>query len=312
MACLWRPALFGSLAAATAASRCRTTGSGCNAFCPVLSHSTLHASSVDAAMGLSPLSDVAHVFASSRRPRPCSFVQGCLATFALAAAVVRTRRRGVARAAVREKKEAEAAMLEAVLLKMFDESDEPDILQMRETITRLAMLTPLPNSQVVGDWIIYWASREGCVDRVFGTGMTIEADGVFGFGGMQMQEFLLHFSSKKEGRACEGAEIIRKVGPFPNQSNSLKGKYVIAGTRGLRIEFTGISTDEGNDVELKGEKVSEKVIELEVLYSSKNIVAMQAQDEKGEYDFFVLTPIEDLEKEANRLLGGERRRFFFN
>lgn len=197
-------------------------------------------------------------------------------------------------------------MLEAALLDLLYETDEPDILKVRDCLTRLSQLNPTPNTTIQGNWIIYWASKEGVVDKVFGTGVTIDDDW------LTMQEFLFRITSKKEGRVIEGAEIIRRIGPFPNQSNSLKGKYAIAGTNGLRIIFDMIQTDDEKDVEVKGEIVSTKEIVVDVIYSSKELVAMQTTDDGGECDFFVLTPIEDLEKERNRLVGGERRRYFFN
>lgn len=204
-----------------------------------------------------------------------------------------------------EKKREEAAMLEAALLQLF-EKEEPDIFKVRELLTRLARLTPRPNTAITGDWIIFWASREGCVDRVFGTGVTEEN------WWLEMQEFLLRLSTRKEGRVVEAAEVLRKVGPFPNQSNSLKGTYVTQGTNGLRLVFNDISSDEGLEVEVEGNKIKEKVVEVDVIYSSKGILAMQTMDDGGECDFFVLTPIRDLQREVNKLLGLERRRFFFN
>lgn len=200
----------------------------------------------------------------------------------------------------------QAGLLEAALLDLFEDGGEPSIFKVRDCLTRLARLTKTPNTLVAGHWIIYWASREGVVDRIFGTGQTLKDDW------LQLQEFLLRITSKKEGRVIEAAEIIRRVGPFPNQSNSLKGSYGIMGTNGLKIVFDRIKTDEEKDVEVDGEKVSAKEIDVDVIYASKKVLAMQTTDEGGECDFFVLTPIESLEQERNRLVGGERRRFFFN
>merc|ERR1712176_1044747 len=117
---------------------------------------------------------------------------------------------------------------------------------------------------------------------------------------MHMQEYLIRIGSRKEGRVVEAAEILRRVGPFPNQSNSLKGTYVVNGTNGLQINFNKIATDE------------EKKVDVDVIYSSQAMIAIQTLDEGGECDFFVLTPIKDLQRRLNKELGLERRRFFFN
>jgi hypothetical protein len=206
-------------------------------------------------------------------------------------------------------------MLEASLLKLFDETDEPDIFVMRETLSRLAGLVPKPNADIIGSWIIYWANREGATDRVFGTGATIEENGAFGlgFGGKVLQEFLIRFFPKREGRRVEAAEIIRKLGPFPNESNVMKGSYEAEGTRGLSIKLDDIKTLAGEEVEVKGEKIASKKIQLDVLYASKTMVALQAEGEQeGDFEFFVLTPIEDMNRKQEQLLGLERRRFLFN
>lgn len=196
-------------------------------------------------------------------------------------------------------------MLESALLALF-EKEQPSIYKVRDCLTRLARFTSRPNQSVAGDWIIFWASREGCVDKTFGTGVTV--DDVW----LEMQEYLIRLGSRKEGRTCEGAEILRKVGPFPNLSNSMKGKYEITGTNGLRIIFDDIKTDEDKDVSVKGENLKEKVVEVDVIYSSPAVIAMQTEDENGECDFYVLTPVRDLRREVNKFLGAERRRFLFN
>lgn len=199
----------------------------------------------------------------------------------------------------------EVNMLESALLSLF-EKEQPSIYKVREILTRLASLVKRPNQAIAGDWIVFWASREGCVDKTFGTGVT--EDDMW----LQMQEFLLRFSSRKEGRTVQAAEVIRKVGPFPNLSNSMSGKYEIMGTNGLRMTFDEIQTDESKDVEVKGAKITEKVVDVDVIYSSPQLIAMQTEDESGECDFYVLTPVRDIKREVNKLLGLERRRFFFS
>jgi len=210
----------------------------------------------------------------------------------------------ITRVQKQEERRRQAAMLESALLQLF-QREEPNIIRVRDCLTRLARLDPRPNTAVKGDWIIFWASREGCVDRVFGSGATNEW-------WLNLQEFLIRLSSRKEGRLVEGIEIIRKVGPFPNQSNSLKGTYEPYGTNGLRINFTEIQSDDGKDVEVEGKIVKDKAVEVDVIYSSPGILALQTQDEAGECDFFVLTPIDDLEREREKLLGLERRRYLLN
>merc|ERR1719253_263792 len=124
-----------------------------------------------------------------------------------------------------------------------------------------------------------------------------------------MQEYLLRFSTRREGRKVVGVEVIRKTGPFPNQANLMKGTYQIAGTRGLTITYNDIQTEGDEDVEVDGKKVLSKTVELDVLYASDGLVAFQTE---GEEDFFVLTPIEDIRQKQSQLLGRERARFFFN
>ena len=93
---------------------------------------------------------------------------------------------------------------------------------------RLAKTNKKPNQNLAGDWIIFWASREGCqkprllrlqkemprgVDKLFGTGMTDEG------WWLQLQddfvcceslceslceEYLLRLSSKKQGGTSFG------------------------------------------------------------------------------------------------------------
>ena len=88
----------------------------------------------------------------------------------------------------------------------------------------------------------------GGVDKLFGTGMTDEG------WWLQLQEYLLRLSTKKQGREAEAIEIIRKVGPFPNQSNRLKGSYVPSGTNRLKMIFKEFTTDEGKDMKVRGDK----------------------------------------------------------
>lgn len=186
------------------------------------------------------------------------------------------------------------------MLDLFQD-EEPSIYKVRDCLMRLSKNCPRPNQQIQGDWIIFWASREGCVDKLFGTGMTEPW-------WMEMQEYLIRIGSRKEGRVVEAAEVIRRVGPFPNQSNSLKGTYSIAGTNSLQFRFTEIKTDDEKEIE----GCKEKVIDVDVIYSSANMVALQYEDTSGECDFYVLTPVEDLTREVNRLVGAERARYFFN
>jgi len=197
-------------------------------------------------------------------------------------------------------------------MKLFDETDLPDIFLMREILGRLSRFDPTPNRNIQGDWIIYWASKERAVDEIFGTGITIDSEDMFGFGALVLDEFLLQFSSRKQGRKVLGVEVAKKTGPFPNQSNVLKGTHSIVGTRGLKIQFDDIKTAGADDVEVKGEKILSKTVEVDVLYASKGMIALQTEAEAGEYDFFVLTPIDDIYSKHEQLLGQHRRRFLFN
>lgn len=196
-------------------------------------------------------------------------------------------------------------MLESALLALF-EKETPSIYKVRDCLTRLARLASRPNQALAGDWIIFWTSRQGAVDKTFGTGLSLEDDWV------EMQEYLIRIGSRKDGRKFEGAEVLRKVGPFPNFSNSMRGKYEIMGTNALRVTFTDIKTDEDKDVEVGGNVLKEKVVDVDVIYSSPALIAMQTEDASGECDFYVLTPVRDVQREVNKFLGLERRRFFFN
>jgi len=208
----------------------------------------------------------------------------------------------------RATKKQETAILETALLNLFKDTEAPDIFKIRDVLTRLARLTPKPNTAVSGNWIILWASREGCVDKTFTSGATNDV------WWLELQEYVLRLSRRKEGRIAEAFEILRKVGPFPNQSNSLRGTYTTNGTNGLQITFTEFKTDDGSEVKLADDSVvKKKEVDLDVIYSSKNILAMQTTEEAtGECDFFVLTPVDSIENECARQLGEERRRFFFN
>lgn len=213
--------------------------------------------------------------------------------------------RALARKDTKKAKELEVEMLEGALLQLFDRGDDPDIYKVREILMRLAKTNPRPNQTVAGDWIIFWASREGCVDKLFGTGMT--NDGWW----MKLQEYLIKFGSRKGGRIIEAAEVIRKVGPYPNQSNSLRGIYTVAGTNRLQITFNEMKTDGGSDIPFPNNE-KEKVIVLDVVYSSPKMVCLQWEDENGECDFYVLTPVENIYSEVDRLVGTTRARNFFN
>lgn len=213
--------------------------------------------------------------------------------------------RALARKDTKKAKELEVEMLEGALLQLFDRGDDPDIYKVREILMRLAKTNPRPNQTVAGDWIIFWASREGCVDKLFGTGMT--NDGWW----MKLQEYLIKFGSRKGGRILEAAEVIRKVGPYPNQSNSLKGIYTVAGTNRLQITFNEMKTDGGSELPFPNNE-KEKVIVLDVVYSSPKMVCLQWEDENGECDFYVLTPVENIYSEVDRLVGTTRARYFFN
>mmetsp|Transcript_88200 Transcript_88200/g.227416 ORF Transcript_88200/g.227416 Transcript_88200/m.227416 type:complete len:326 (+) Transcript_88200:54-1031(+) len=202
----------------------------------------------------------------------------------------------------KEAKEEEAARMEGELLDLFN-LEQPDIYEMRSLLTKLAKLSKRPNQTITGDWIIFWASKEFAVDKVFGTGMT---------GGdawwMQMQEYLLRIGSRKEGRPVEAYECVRRVGPFPNQSNRMQGTYEITGTNGLQLNFTEIQTDDEKEID----GCKEKTVNVDVIYSSKKILAMQYEGADGECDFFVCTPVADVRKMTDKLMGAERARFFFN
>ncbi|CAE6938787.1 unnamed protein product [Symbiodinium natans] len=202
-------------------------------------------------------------------------------------------------------REMEVEMMEGALKTLFARMDEPDIYKVREILMRLAKTNPRPNQSLAGDWIIFWASREGCIDKLFGTGMTDEG------WWMQMQEYLLRFGKKKEGRVCEAIEIIRKVGPFPNQSNCLRGKYAISGTNRLKITFKEMKTDEGKDLEFREGK-DKLVVDVDVIYSSKNMIAIQWEDANGECDFYVLTRVSNIIAERDKFVGTSRARYFFN
>mmetsp|Transcript_40033 Transcript_40033/g.95610 ORF Transcript_40033/g.95610 Transcript_40033/m.95610 type:complete len:289 (-) Transcript_40033:75-941(-) len=202
-------------------------------------------------------------------------------------------------------REMEIEMMEGALKTLFARMDEPDIYKVREILMRLAKTNPRPNQNLAGDWIIFWASREGCIDKLFGTGMTDEG------WWMQLQEYLLRFGKKKEGRVCEAIEIVRKVGPFPNQSNCLRGNYAISGTNRLKITFSEMKTDEGKDLEFREGK-KKMVVDVDVIYSSKKMIAIQWEDDNGECDFYVLTRVKDLIAERDKFVGTSRARYFFN
>lgn len=202
-------------------------------------------------------------------------------------------------------REMEIEMMEGALKTLFARMDEPDIYKVREILMRLAKTNPRPNQTLTGDWIIFWASREGCIDKLFGTGMTDEG------WWMQLQEYLIRFGKKKEGRICEAIEIVRKVGPFPNQSNCLRGKYAISGTNRLKITFSEMKTDEGKDLEFREGK-KKMVVDVDVIYSSKKMIAIQWEDDNGECDFYVLTRVKDLIAERDKFVGTSRARYFFN
>lgn len=208
----------------------------------------------------------------------------------------------------RATKDQEKAILETALLNVFKDTESPDIFKIRDLLTRLARLTPKPNKLVAGNWIIYWASREGCVDRAFTSGCAKDV------WWLELQEFVLRLSRRKEGKKAEAFEILRKVGPYPNQSNSLRGEYTTSGVNGLQIKFTEFKTDDGNEVELAdGTVVTEKVIDLDVIYASPKILAVQStENETGECDFYVMNAVDSIENECARQVGEERRRFFFN
>jgi len=249
------------------------------------------------AIGLAAVASVGATSAGSRRRRRTNALTARKASSAPLKVVEKAER---------------AKILEAALLQLFQD-EEPDILSVRECLARLAKLCPKPNAVIAGDWIIFWASREGAVDKIFGTGITVDN------GWLVMMEFLLRFTDKKGGRICEGAEVLRKVGPFPNSYNTLRGTYTAQGTSGITITFDSVrdQADE-KDVEVKDvegvvQKNGEKVVELNIIYSSPQIIAMQWADESGECDFFVMTPCAvGMNTELNKLLGAERSRFFFN
>eukprot|EP00930_Biecheleria_cincta_P084347 TRINITY_DN73832_c0_g1_i1.p1 TRINITY_DN73832_c0_g1~~TRINITY_DN73832_c0_g1_i1.p1 ORF type:complete len:296 (-),score=52.59 TRINITY_DN73832_c0_g1_i1:205-1092(-) len=206
----------------------------------------------------------------------------------------------------KKRKEMEAQMLERGMLELFDKMEEPDIYKVREILMRLAKLSSKPNQKLAGDWIIFWASREGCVDRLFGSGATDE--GWY----MQLNEYMLRFSPAKKGRVVEAAEIIRKVGPFPDRSYRMKGKYSIQGINGLKIEFTELREPDGKEMKARGGK-DKLVVDCDVLYSSKTMIAMQWEDSNGECDFYVLTPVEEgIDAKADEFTGVSKARTFFN
>jgi len=202
-------------------------------------------------------------------------------------------------------REMEVEMMEGALKTLFKRMDEPDIYKVREILMRLAKTNPRPNQNLTGDWVIFWASREGCIDKLFGSGMTDEG------WWMQLQEYLLRFGKKKEGRVCEAIEIIRKVGPFPNQSNCLRGKYECSGTNRLKIVFKEMKTDDGKDLEFREGK-DKMVVDVDVIYSSKKMIAIQWEDSNGECDFYVLNRVSDIIAERDKFVGTSRARFFFN
>ncbi|CAK9011145.1 Uncharacterized protein SCF082_LOCUS10972, partial [Durusdinium trenchii] len=202
-------------------------------------------------------------------------------------------------------KEMETGMLEGALKTLFRKMEEPDIFKVREILMRLAKTNQKPNQNLAGDWIIFWASREGCVDKLFGTGMTDEG------WWMQLQEYLLRLGTRKEGRVAEAIEIVRKVGPFPNQSNCLKGTYMPSGTNRLKMIFTEFKTDDGKEMKARGDQ-EELVVDVDVIYSSKTMIALQWEDENGECDFYVLTRVNSILEERDKFVGTSRARTFFN
>eukprot|EP00933_Yihiella_yeosuensis_P063303 TRINITY_DN66412_c0_g1_i1.p1 TRINITY_DN66412_c0_g1~~TRINITY_DN66412_c0_g1_i1.p1 ORF type:complete len:337 (+),score=49.33 TRINITY_DN66412_c0_g1_i1:40-1011(+) len=210
--------------------------------------------------------------------------------------------RALARQNTRKAKDMEVTMLEGSLLQIFDQRDEPDIFKMREIMMRLAKLCARPNQTITGDWIIFWASRDGCVDKLFGTGMTKEWYFI-------LQEYLLRFKKLKNRgkviRYCEAHEILRKVGPFPMQSNCFKGSYKAEGPHQLQITFNDIRTDDDKPI-VEKEDGNDKEIVLDIIYSSPKLLIFQSEDDNGECDFYVCTPIDDIIKKRDKLVGADK------
>merc|ERR1711982_76144 len=105
--------------------------------------------------------------------------------------------------------------------------------------------------------------------------------------------------------------VLRRVGPFPNQSNTMKGTYKATGTTGLTMEFTDIQTDQGKHVELEnGLRIADKQVVLDCIYSSKTMLAFQSQEEDGECDFYVCTPLDNIYDKLDSLTTKDRTTTF--
>lgn len=200
-----------------------------------------------------------------------------------------------------------AEIVESALVTFIEENDpEPDIFKIRELMARLTKYQDRQNRALAGDWIMLWASRPDAVAKVWCSGIT---DSIWQ---LELEEYLIRFGTRKAGRLISAREVLRKIGPFPNRSVTLLGYYKIGGSTELQIIFDDYTMDvEEPDAKMfNGRK--KKVSDLNVIYSSPRLIACQWQGPDGECDFFVFTPIEDIDRMNNKLLGAERKRFFWN
>lgn len=219
---------------------------------------------------------------------------------------------------VRGKKKSarEEKVLEGILLDLCKEEDEPpDYSKIKGLLVRLAKSKGgqgAPNRNLQGDWLMLWAAKEGTVDRILGSGLTLEA------WELSMQEFLLRIgkeqdSKGKKVRYIQACEVVRKFGPFPNYCNKITGTYQIAGTRAVQVQLNNVKDFEDNDIEFAA-GAKEKNLRLDVIYSSDKILCLQWTDQEGDggAEFFVCEKVDDADRQINKFLGGERNRLFFD
>jgi len=200
----------------------------------------------------------------------------------------------------------EVRLLEGVLLELLEDKDEPNIYKVREILARLSKTQKRPNQKLDGDWEVYWASRDSIVEKVWGTGLTV------GDALVELKEIVLQLGNRKAGRVVEAAEITSRIGPFPNTANLMKGQYSAEGATSVELVFDMFEDLNGEPIELPG-GLRKKVLNLDVIYASKNMIALQSQEtSNNECDFYVLKAVEDYEMKRDEFLGLTRRKYFFN
>jgi len=226
------------------------------------------------------------------------------------AAVDKKKLISVTREERREKLQKEVKLLEGVLLELL-EKDVPNIFKVREILARLSKTQKKPNQKLDGDWMLFWASRDLIVEKVWSTGVHMKNDLT------ELKEIVLRLGGRKEGRLIEATEIYSRVGPFGNFANTLLGTYAVDGPTALQIRFDQFKDyvmegDEAADIDLPdGQK--EKILDLDVIYSSKKLIALQSSEtENGECDFYILTKVPGYEEQVKEFLGLNRVRTLFN